>query len=103
MGDFSTDVMRNGARSVLRLHGEVNRGAAEPLRTAWAEAATDADTVVLDFSGMSYLNSSGIAVIVGLLADARVDNITVRARGLDDHYRHVFELTRISDLMELED
>lgn len=102
MAEFSAEVERNGTWSLLRLRGEVNRGAADPLRAAWAEAAPDVETVVLDFTHMRYLNSSGIAVIVGLLADARMANITVVARGLDDHFRHVFEITRIADLMQLE-
>lgn len=103
MAEFSTEVERNGTWSVLRVRGEVNRGAAGPLRAAWAEAMPDAETIVLDFTDMRYLNSSGIAVIVGLLADARVANVAVRARGLDEHYRHVFEITRIADLMQMED
>lgn len=102
MSDLATSVTRDGHQSTVAITGEVNRSAAAPLQAAWAEATSEASTVVIDFREMSYLNSSGIAVLVGLLADARVNGVVVIARGLDDHFRHVFEITRISDLMQME-
>ena len=47
----------------------------------------DARTVVLDFADVDYINSTGIALIVGLLAKARRSTATVRAFGLSEHYR----------------
>lgn len=102
MAELTTTVTDAGGDAVIALAGEVNRNAAEPLKHAWAEATGTNDRVVIDFAGMTYLNSSGIAVLVGLLADARLHGRTVTARGLDDHFRHVFEITRIADLMTLE-
>ena len=102
MPDLNATVEHADGRAVLVLDGEVNRSASGPLRAAWAEATADGTDVVIDFARMAYLNSSGIAVLVGLLADARVQGITVAARSLDDHFRHVFEITRIADLMQME-
>jgi len=91
----------------LALSGRVDRDAEEGLLTAFtsvAEGATVAgiERVVLDFHEATYINSSGLAAIVALLADARGRGITVAARGLTDHYRHLFEITRLSDLIEVE-
>ena len=49
----------------------------------------------------SYINSTGIALIVGLLGRARADGVAVRACGLSDHYREIFEITRLSDFMTI--
>ncbi|MDX1510187.1 MAG: STAS domain-containing protein [Nitriliruptorales bacterium] len=102
MPDLTATVEHADGRALIVLDGEVNRTASEPLRAAWAEATVDGQDVVIDFGKMTYLNSSGIAVLVGLLADARVNGVAVAARDLDDHFRHVFEITRIADLMEME-
>ena len=102
MPDLTATVEQDDGRAVIVLDGEVNRTAADPLRAAWAEATSDGQDVVIDFGKMAYLNSSGIAVLVGILADARVNGVTVAARDLDEHFRHVFEITRIADLMEME-
>ena len=59
--------------------------------------------VELDFAGVDYINSTGIALIVRLLAEARRDHREVRARGLSEHYREIFRITRLSDYVTLED
>ena len=87
----------------LALSGRVDRDAEDGLLAAFSDAvAAGATRVVLDFHEATYINSSGLAAIVALLADARSRGITVAARGLTDHYRHLFEITRLTDLVEVE-
>ena len=57
----------------------------------------------LDFKGVPYINSTGIAVIVGLLARARRNGQKLGARGLSEHYRQIFEITRLADFMTILD
>ena len=59
--------------------------------------------MVLNFSGTEYINSTGIALIVGLLARARADGVECSACGLTDHYREIFEITRLADFMTITD
>ncbi len=54
---------------------------------------------LLNFAGVDYINSTGIALIVGLLAQARAQRVEVAACGLSDHYREIFEITRLADFM----
>jgi anti-sigma B factor antagonist len=90
------------AVTVIDLVGEINRAADERLMDALAEAAArDTPTVLLNFSQVTYINSTGIAVIVGLLARARAEHLTVGAYGLMEHYREIFEITRLADFMTI--
>ena len=59
--------------------------------------------MVLNFARTDYINSTGIALIVGLLAQARASGIALTACGLSDHYREIFEITRLSDFMTIAD
>lgn len=61
--------------------------------------ARGAGTIVFNFSGVEYINSTGIALVVGALAKARTAGRPVRAFGLSDHYREIFTITRLSDFM----
>ena len=88
---------------VLELVGDIDAGAEAALQTAWDAAAAGARHVVLDFARTSYINSTGIALIVQLLANARARGITLTARGLSDHYRTIFEITRLADFMTIAD
>jgi anti-anti-sigma factor len=93
---------RDGA-AVLALHGDVNASAEAALQRAYGEAVGgDPSAVVLDFADVEYINSTGIALIVGLLAQARAREVEVRASGLSDHYREIFEITRLADFMTIE-
>ena len=98
---FAVESTSVDGATVLRLSGDVNRGAQEPLDAAYAE--TTGSPVILDFADTDYINSTGIAVIVGILAKARAAGREVRACGLTDHYRQIFQITRIADFMAIYD
>ena len=88
--------------AVLQLSGDVSAPAEGDLQLAYAEVATE-PVVVLDFAAVDYINSTGIALIVGLLAEARKSGQEIRARGLAQHYREIFRITRLSDFMTILD
>ncbi len=98
--EFRAEVREHDGTGVIDLYGEINLGADQALLAAY-DAAVQGDprTVVLNFAGVDYINSTGIALIVGLLARARKEHRTVRAFGLSEHYRQIFAITRLSDFM----
>src|SRR5215212_1630390 len=88
--------------AVLDLVGEINGFAEEALNAAYAEAeAKDPETILLNFEGVDYINSTGIALIVGLLAKARASRRTLLACNLSEHYVEIFNITRLSDFMSV--
>jgi anti-anti-sigma factor len=93
-------VRSRGGMAVIDLAGDIDTRAEGALEAAWTDATADRpQAVALNFGDTSYINSTGIALIVGLLARARADGIEVRAWGLSDHYREIFEITRLADFM----
>ena len=101
---LTTDVAPNDGVTRIALHGRIDRDGDEALTRAYAAAAELGGSIVdLDFGGVDYINSTGIALIVRLLAEARRDHREVRARGLSAHYREIFTITRLSDYVTLLD
>ena len=93
----------SGAAATLLLTGDVDRDAGAALDRAYSEAAAaGAASLTFDFAAVPYINSTGIALIVGLLGRARGAGVPVTARGLTAHYREIFEITRLSDFMTIE-
>ena len=87
---------------VLDLRGEINGFGQQTLDAAYAEAeANDPETILLNFEGVDYINSTGIALIVGLLAKARASKRRLLAYGLSDHYVEIFDITRLSDFVSV--
>jgi len=90
------------AMAVLDLGGDITRQAQEDLNAAYDEAVKiDPSAVLLNFQAVQYINSTGIALLVGILARARKENRRVMACGLTPHYVEIFEVTRLADFMDL--
>ena len=89
--------------AVVDLAGDIDSHAEASLEHAWDEAMSTSPTAVtLNFHGAGYINSTGIALIVGLLAKARARGVPLSAYGLTPHYREIFEITRLADFMAIE-
>ena len=102
--ELQATVRERDGVAVIDLTGDLNSSAEDALTEAYAQATSrGADAVVLNFERADYINSTGIALIVGLLAQARAKGVLVRAFGLSDHYREIFEITRLSDFMTITD
>ncbi len=87
---------------VLDLHGEINAFAEEALNEAYAVAESEQpELILLNFSDVDYINSTGIALIVGLLARARKNHRRLIACGLSPHYVEIFNITRLVDYMNV--
>ena len=86
--------------AVIDLRGEINAAAEARFHAAYAEAeAQNPPTIVLNFCEVSYINSTGIALIVGLLARARKSKRRLLVFGLSPHYQEIFQITRLADFM----
>jgi len=96
------EVRRNGTASVVDIRGDVTAGSEEVLMSAY-DAAADARAIILNFSGLSYMNSGGIGLLVTLLVRANRRSQRLLAFGLSDHYRQIFELTRLDEAVGIHD
>ena len=90
--------------SVIDIRGEVTAASESALMDAYARAtATGARMVLLNFSGLEYMNSSGIGLLVTLLIRANRQGQKIAAFGLTDHYKDIFELTRLDEAIKIYD
>ena len=104
---LTASVRRREQIAIIDLTGEINASAEAMLNSAHSEASEKTPDevpikgVLLNFAGVDYINSTGIALIVGLLAKARQSHTPLMTCGLSDHYREIFEITRLSDFMSI--
>jgi anti-sigma B factor antagonist len=90
--------------AVIELTGDVTAACETELMDAYREAGrAEIRGVVLDFTRLDYMNSSGIGLLVTLLVRARREGKQVSAYGLSDHYRQIFELTRLDEVISVHD
>ena len=90
--------------AVIALTGDVTAACETELMDAYREAGRqEIRGIVLDFSGLDYMNSSGIGLLVTLLVRAKREGRQLSAFGLSDHYRQIFELTRLDEVISVHD
>jgi anti-sigma B factor antagonist len=88
--------------SILNIKGEINAFAEDSLMSAYNEATSNgAVNIILNFSELEYMNSSGIGLLVTMLIRVQRQKQNLLAYGLTDHYRQIFELTRLNEAITI--
>ena len=83
---------------VIDITGDITAASEDVLMEAYGRASCDGvRAIVLSFEGLAYMNSGGIGLLVTLLVRAQRQRQRVLAYGLSDHYRQIFELTRLDE------
>ena len=98
------EVRAVGTVRVIDIVGDLTGASDDVLMGAYERACEDGvRAVVLNFVGLEYMNSSGIGLLVTLLVRAHRHGQQVLAFGLSDHYRQIFELTRLDEAVGIHD
>lgn len=88
----------NEAVSAIDIEGEVTASAEDALMDAYTNADGDpVKAIILNFTGLEYMNSGGIGLLVTLLIRAQRKGQRLLAYGLNDHYVQIFKLTRLDE------
>jgi anti-sigma B factor antagonist len=90
--------------SILQLNGEIDLHASPTLRAelqSLVEAKTPA--IVADFSGVQYIDSSGLATLVEYVRDSKPYGGKIALFGLQPKVKMVFELVRLNELFTIAD
>jgi anti-sigma B factor antagonist len=84
--------------AIVDITGEITSASEPALMDAFARATgEDTRAVILDFTGLEYMNSGGIGLLVTMLVRANRQRQRLMALGLTDHYRQIFSLTRLDE------
>jgi anti-sigma B factor antagonist len=88
----------------IDIKGDITAQSEYVLMEAYGRAGEEGvKAIVLNFSALDYMNSGGIGLLVTLLVRAQRQHQRVLAYGLSDHYRQIFELTRLDEAVAIHD
>jgi anti-sigma B factor antagonist len=88
--------------AVIDIVGDVTAASEQQLMEAFAKASEGRTRVVaLNFTGLEYMNSGGIGLLVTLLVRANRQRQRLAVFGLNDHYRQILSLTRLDEAISL--
>lgn len=103
--------MTKNVEVLTRLHGDVSvidiRGDVTPLAGPQVEeayagvSAAGAKKILFVFAADCYINSGGIAVLIGVLSQTRKKGQAVRITGLTPHFQKVFAMVGLTKYAQI--
>ena len=101
MPDFAADVTVDGETATLAISGEVDLASAPGLRSELQRL--DARNLVVDLSGVTFIDSTGLGVLVAALKRTRESGGQLTLRSPTRATRKVLDITGLSQLVAIED
>jgi anti-sigma B factor antagonist len=90
--------------SIIDVQGELTAFAEDVLMDAYNQASDGhVRAIILNFEELEYMNSSGIGLLVTLLIRINREKQQLLTYGLSDHYRSIFQITRLDDAIAIHD
>jgi len=90
--------------SIIDVQGELTAFAEAVLMDAYSQASDgQVRAIILNFENLEYMNSSGIGLLVTLLIRINREKQRLLTYGLSEHYRSIFQITRLDDAIAIHD
>ena len=100
--ELRASVRQRDGLAIIQFSGDVTTFAEDAARDAYREAVRDGGhNVALDFSTCEYINSAGIAAIIGVVTEARRQSRRMLVFGLSPHYQKIFRMVGLADYVEM--
>lgn len=100
---MKTRIEETGGRYAVTLEGEMDTAAATEAEKVLAPLyRSEGRDVVVDCTGLEYIASSGLRILLGILKGARAGGSRVVLKGLNDEIRTVFKLTGFINIFDFE-
>jgi anti-sigma B factor antagonist len=90
-----------GEATVVDVNGDIDMGTSPGLRKTLLESLKATPRLVVNLSGVRYIDSSGIASLVEVLKEARNKQKRLVLFGLNTAVREVLQLTRLIKIFEI--
>lgn len=97
--EISTDLQDKQA--AIHVKGSLNTNTSPELEAEVERVLAEAGSIVFDFSGLDYISSSGLRVVLGAYKRASAAGGSVRVTGTSDEVREVFMITGFNSVIDV--
>ena len=100
--DFSTEVNATDEATVIHVRGEIDMATAERLRDAIEPHMGPKQTIILDFSEVEFMDSSGLNVLVQARGRLTEDGGSLVLRNPSSAAHRLLTVAGATDLLEID-
>jgi anti-anti-sigma factor len=95
--DAEPTVRAHNDVSIIELKGDVTPATAGPIEDAYKKVTVaGSKKLLLCFDRNGYINSGGIAVLIGIVSNSRKRGQTIRMTGLSSHFQKIFDMVGLT-------
>lgn len=100
--DIHVSVRGEENATVIDLEGDVTTFAEEAITQAYQSASSDgAENIIFNFRENDYINSAGIAILIGVVTEARKRDQKLLMTGLSAHFQKIFRMVGLTQYADL--
>ena len=100
--DIQVSISQKVDVSILQIEGDVTAITGESIEEAYQKVTTaGARKILLYFDKDGYINSGGIAILIGIASESRKNGQTVRMTGLSGHFQKIFNMVGLTKYTEI--
>lgn len=100
--DLVIEIRTVGDATVLDLTGDLTAVTGQDLEDAYRKvSASHPGKILFHFREGHYINSGGIAFMIGIAAESRSGGQAIRISGLSDHFRKIFDMMGLTRYVEI--
>jgi anti-sigma B factor antagonist len=100
--DFSTEVVQVGDATVIHVRGEIDMVSCGWLRDAIEPHLGPAQTIVLDLSGVEFMDSSCLGFLIQARGTLTADGGSLVLRNPSEAARRLLSAAEVEDLLEVD-
>ena len=99
--DVEISIRAKGDISIIDIKGDVTAVTGQPIEGAYKEVSmAGSKKILLCFGQGIYINSGGIAILIGMVSESRKKEQIIRIAGLSAHFQKIFDMVGLTKYTE---
>jgi anti-sigma B factor antagonist len=100
--DIDITISQQGDVSIITIRGDVTAANGEAIENAYQDVSSSGTKkILLNFDLECYINSGGIASLIGIVSESRKKEQIIRAIGLSDHFQKIFNMVGLTKYIKI--
>ena len=100
--DIEISVSKKDDVSIINIKGDVTPITGEAIEDAYQKVSTEgAKKILLYFDKDGYINSGGIAILIGVASESMKNKQKIRITGLSSHFQKIFHMVGLTKYTEI--
>jgi anti-anti-sigma factor len=100
--DLEVTIQEKDGIHVIEMIGDVTAETGQMVEYAYQKISDEGGIrIVLSFREENYLNSGGIAFLIGIAAESKGRGQVIHATGLSEHFHKIFDMMGLTRYMDL--